>query len=293
MSRLKILKTYKLFIGGQFPRSESGRYYPLRDKKGRLLANMSQASRKDLKAAVLAAMGAQPAWQSKSGYNRAQILYRVAEMLEGRSPQFILELQEQGASANQARREVEQSIDRLVYYAGWCDKFQSLFSSVNPVASPHFNFSFPEPMGVVAAVAGPELGLLGSISLLAPILAGGNTCVLLVSEELPMAGISFAEVLGHSDIPAGVVNLLSGSEEELLPHMASHMDINALVYAGQNDKAMEEAKELCSSNVKRFFYWDQDWSEEETEGPYHIMDLQEIKTTWHPIEKSIGAGTNY
>lgn len=286
MSRLRILKTYKLFIGGQFPRSESGRYFELRDKKDRLLANISLASRKDLKAAVVAARNALGVWENKSAYNRAQILYRMAEMLEARRAQFMLELQDQGASKNEARQELDLSIDRLVYYAGWCDKYQSLFSSVNPVASPHYNFSFPENMGVVGALADEDHPLLGVISLIAPILAGGNTCVLLVSEDAPMPGISFAEVLANSDVPPGTVNLLSGTLDELGNSFASHMDMNALVYAGTSKKTLQNLKSLCSSNLKRFFQWDLEWRDERSENPYLILDLQEIKSTWHPIERS-------
>lgn len=293
MSRLRILKTYKLFIGGQFPRSESGRYYELRDKKDRLLANISLASRKDLKAAVVAARTALTVWENKSAYNRSQILYRMAEMLEARRAQFMLELQEQGASKNEARQELDLSIDRLVYYAGWCDKYQSLFSSVNPVASPHFNFSFPENMGVIGALADEDHPLLGVVSMIAPILAGGNTCVLLVSEDAPMPGISFAEVLANSDLPPGAVNLLSGTLDELGNTFASHMDINALVYAGTSRKTMQNLKSLCSSNLKRFFQWDLEWTDERSENPYLILDLQEIKSTWHPIERNGSSSPSY
>lgn len=293
MSRLRILKTYKLFIGGQFPRSESGRYYELRDKKDRLLANISLASRKDLKAAVVAARNALGVWENKSAYNRSQILYRMAEMLEARRAQFMLELQDQGASKNEARQELDLSIDRLVYYAGWCDKYQNLFSSVNPVSSPHFNFSYPENMGVVAALADEDHPLLGVVSMIAPILAGGNTCVLLVSEDAPMPGISFAEVLANSDLPPGTVNLLSGTIDELGNSFASHMDINAMVYAGTSRKTLQNLKSLCSSNLKRFFQWDLEWTDERSENPYLILDLQEIKSTWHPIERSGSGSQSY
>lgn len=293
MSRLRILKTYKLFIGGQFPRSESGRYYELRDKKDRLVANISLASKKDLKAAVSSAITALSVWENKSAYQRGQILYRIAEMLESRRAQFILELQEQGASKNQAEQEVNLSIDRLVYYAGWCDKYQSLFSSVNPVSSPHYNFSIPEPVGVVGAIADEDYPLLGIVSMMAPVLAGGNTCVVLVDEDAPMPGISFAEVLVHSDLPPGTVNLLSGSLDELQDQFATHMEINALVYAGNSNKLVQKLKSLCSSNLKRFYQWDFEWGDERSENPYLILDLQEIKTVWHPIEKTGSSGLNY
>lgn len=257
------------------------------------MANISLASKKDLKAAVSAANTALTVWGNKSAYTRGQILYRIAEMLESRRAQFILELQEQGSSKNQAEHEVDLSIDRLVYYAGWCDKYQSLFSSVNPVASPHYNFSVPESMGVVAALADEDYPLLGVVSIIAPTLAGGNTCVLLVSEDAPMPGISFAEVLAHSDLPSGTVNLLSGSIDELKDQFATHTEINALIYAGTSNKILQNLKSLCTTNLKRFFQWDLEWADERSENPYLIMDLQETKTTWHPIESGIGSAQNY
>ncbi len=293
MARLKILKTYKLYIGGQFPRSESGRYYELTDQKGKTLANVSMASRKDFRNAIVAARAAQTPWQEKSAMNRAQILYRMAEMLEGRYKQFVDELQYMGISKNRAEEEVELSIDRLVYYAGACDKFQQIFSSVNPVASSHYNFSVPEPMGLVAIIPPENFGLLGSISTLAPIIAGGNTCVLLAPEHLPLAAVSFAEVLAHCDLPAGVVNILSGDIDELHGHFSSHMDVNAMLYCGKNKKHLKAMQENSSLNVKRFFHWELDWEEEEAQSPYLIMDFQEIKTTWHPIEKTGASGIKY
>lgn len=293
MARLKILKTYKLFIAGQFPRSESGRYYELTDQKGKTLANVSMASRKDFRNAVVAARVAQMPWQERSAMNRAQILYRMAEMLEGRDKQFVSELQYMGISKNKAEEEVELSIDRLVYYAGACDKFQQIFSSINPVASSHYNFSVPEPMGVVCVIPPENFGLLGSISTFAPIIAGGNACVLLAPEHLPLAAVSLAEVLAHSDLPAGVVNILSGDLDELHGHFSSHMDVNALLYCGKNKKHLKTMQENASLNVKRFMHWNFAWDEEETQSPYRILDFQEIKTTWHPIEKTDAAGLNY
>ncbi len=293
MARLRILKTYKLFIAGQFPRSESGRYYELTDQKGKTLANVSMASRKDFRNAVVAARAAQTPWQEKSAINRAQILYRMAEMLEGRSQQFVNELQYMGISRSKAEKEVELSIDRLVYYAGACDKYQQVFSSINPVASSHYNFSVPEPMGVIAIIPPENFGLLGSISTLAPIIAGANTCILLAPEHLPLAAISFAEVLAHSDLPAGVVNILSGDIDELHGHFSTHMDINALLYCAKNKKHMKAMQENASLNVKRFKQWDLEWDEEEPQSLYHILDFQEIKTTWHPIEKTGASGIVY
>jgi acyl-CoA reductase-like NAD-dependent aldehyde dehydrogenase len=293
MARLKILKTYKLYIAGHFPRSESGRYYELTDQKGKTLANVSMASRKDFRNAVVAARVAQAPWQEKSAMNRGQILYRMAEMLEGRDKQFVDELQYMGISKSRAEEEVELSIDRLVYYAGACDKFQQIFSSINPVASSHYNFSVPEPMGVVAIIPPENFGLLGTISAIAPIIAGANTCVLLAPEHLPLASVSFAEVLAHSDLPAGVVNILSGDIDELHGHFSSHMDVNAMLYCGKNKKHLKAMQENSSINVKRFFHWNLDWEETEAQNPYLILDFQEIKTTWHPIEKTGSAGINY
>ena len=220
MSRLNIQKTYKLYIGGKFPRTESGRYFPLHDKKGHLISNMCLSSRKDFRNAVVAARKAQSSWSGATAMNRGQILYRIAEMLEGRKEQFVKEIQMQGASKAKAIKEVEASIDRLVYYAGWSDKYQQIFSSVNPVSSAHFNFSALEPMGVVSLIAPEEFGLLGLVSILAPAMVGGNTLVVLASGTLPLCSVSFAEVLHASDVPGGVVNILTGDKKELISHMA-------------------------------------------------------------------------
>ena len=285
MSRLEINKTYKIFIGGKFPRTESGRYYPLYDKKENLIANLCLASRKDVRNAVVEARKAQGSWAAAAAMNRGQILYRLAEMLEGRTEQFVHEIKSQGASERKARKEVEAAIDRLVYYAGWSDKYQQVFSSVNPVASPHFNFSNPEPMGVVCLIAPEEQGLLGLVSVLAPVIVGGNTAVLLASQSQPLCAISFAEVVHTSDVPAGVVNILTGSRSELLPHMASHMDVNALVYSGSDEKEIEAIGELAAENVKRMvIFRKSDWFPEVNQSPYFIEKTQEIKTTWHPVK---------
>lgn len=289
MARLNVLKTYKIYIGGQFPRTESGRYYQLLNKKSESVANVCLSSRKDFRNAVVAARSAFTGWSGKTAFNRSQILYRIAEMLEGRKTQFIEELTSQGITAKAAELEVLQSIDRLVHYAGWCDKYPQLFSSVNPVASSHFNFSVPEPTGVVTVIAPEESGLLGLVSVIAPIICGGNTCVVLASNSLPLCAITFAEVLATSDLPGGVVNILTGTSKELHSHFSSHMDVNAVVYCRNNQDELKVISENASLNVKRSFNWFKDWTKDESQNPYLILDLQEIKTTWHPIE-NIGIG---
>jgi acyl-CoA reductase-like NAD-dependent aldehyde dehydrogenase len=289
MERIPVLKTYKIYIGGQFPRTESGRYYELKDKSKKLIANMCLSSRKDLRNAVTAARSAFSGWSGKTAFNRSQILYRIAEMLEGRKAQLKEELILQGSNAKQAEAEVALSIDRLIYYAGWCDKYSALFSSVNPVASSHFNFSVPEPTGVVTIIAPEDSSLLGLISVIAPVIAGGNTCVVLASEMKPLCAITFSEILATSDLPAGVVNILTGTTKELLEHFASHMDVNAIVYCRKDKAEIKSIGEHASLNVKRTFYWTKDWAKDENQNPYLILDLQETKTTWHPIE-NIGIG---
>lgn len=289
MSRIEILKTYKLYIGGQFPRTESGRYYPLLDKKKNVIADICLGSRKDFRNAVVAARGAFGSWSGRTAFNRSQILYRIAEMLETRKSQFVEELMQQGSVKSAAEKEVELSVDRFVYYAGWCDKFQQIFSSVNPVASSHFNFSVPEPTGVVAIIAPQNSSLIGLVSLVAPIIAGGNVCIALASEKLPLCSITLGEVLATSDLPGGVVNIITGKTSELISHMSSHMDVNAVVYGGKDVKEIQLIKENATLNVKRVFVYQNDWNKTESQNPYFIFDAQEIKTTWHPIE-SIGVG---
>lgn len=293
-SRLSVLKTYKIYIGGQFPRTESGRYYSPINKKGEKLANVCLSSRKDFREAVLSARGAFAGWSGRSAFNRSQILYRMAEMLEGRKSQFREELMLMDYTAEAADAELDACIDRLVYFAGWCDKYTALFSSVNPVASSHFNFSVPEPTGVVALVAPQQTALLGLISLMAPVIAGGNTCIAIASETKPLAAVTFAEVLQTSDLPAGVVNILTGKPDELLPWMADHMDVNALLFAEKNEAQISLLKEKSANNLKRVhLYQKTDWNSASAESPYLIMDCQEIKTTWHPIENIAGSGAGY
>jgi len=285
MSRLDILKTYKLYIGGKFPRTESGRYYPIYGKKENLLANICLASRKDFRNAVVIARKAQESWANASALNKGQILYRIAEMLEGRKEQFISELIAQGDSKKAAKNEVEAAIDRLVYYAGWSDKYQQIFSAVNPVSSAHFNFSMLEPVGVVSIIAPEEQSLLGLVSVVAPAIVGGNTVIILASESKPLSAISFAEVLHSSDVPGGVVNILTGSKKELINQMASHLDVNTIVYCGKDANEMKSIGELASANVKRtIFYKKSSWDNDASESPYFIEKTQEVKTTWHPVK---------
>ncbi len=287
MTRLDILKTYKIYIGGQFPRTESGRYYPLTGRNKELLANVCLSSRKDFRNAIVAARTAFAGWSSRSGFNRGQILYRIAEMLEGRKEQFIAELMIQGSTPKAASEEVSCSVDLLVYYAGWCDKYQALFSSVNPVASSHFNFSVPEAMGVVSIISSEESSLLGLVSSIAPVITGGNTCVVLASESKPLCSVTFAEVLNSSDVPGGVVNILTGKSSELHQHFASHMDVNALNYHREDKKEITNIREQACLNVKRVFTHSA--SDVTSGSPYLILENQEIKTTWHPVEQ-IGPG---
>lgn len=293
--RVEVLKTYKIYIGGQFPRTESGRYYIAKNNKGEMLANVCLSSRKDFRDAVQKARSAFGGWSGKSAFNRSQILYRIAEMLEGRRAQFVDELMKQDATKTQAEAEVDLSIDRLIYYAGWCDKFQQMFGTVNPVASAHFNFSVPEPTGVVAAIASQKTSLLGLVSVMAPVIAGGNTIIILASELKPLCSVTFAEVINSSDVSGGVVNILTGKTSELATYFAEHMDVNANIYCDDDIAVKKLIQEKGSLNVKRvILYSDINWNnEEKSQSPYFIMDTQEIKTTWHPIELIGGSNASY
>ncbi len=292
--RVEVLKTYKIYIGGQFPRTESGRYYTPKNKAGEALANVCNSSRKDFREAVIAARNAFWGWSAKAAFNRGQILYRIAEMLEGRKAQFIDELIKQDSTPVQAEAEVNLSIDRLIYYAGWCDKFQQFSSSVNPVASSHFNFSVPEPTGVVSIIAPQNTSLLGLVSVIAPVIAGGNTCIVLASETKPLCAVTFAEVLNSSDVSGGVINILTGKSSELIKYFADHMDVNAMIYSGTDIETIKLIQEKAALNVKRILLWNKiNWNTDEAENPYLILDLQEIKTTWHPIENIGGAKAGY
>jgi acyl-CoA reductase-like NAD-dependent aldehyde dehydrogenase len=279
VERIPVQKTYKLYIGGAFPRTESGRFYKVEDGRGKLLANMCQASRKDFRNAVVAARKAFSDWAGRSAYNRGQILYRVAEILETRRDQFVAELKSQGLPITAARGEVDQSIEQLVYYAGWADKYQQVFSTVNPVSSSHFNFSILEPTGVVGILAPATPSLLGIVATMAPVVCGGNSCVVLASETKPLCSITLAEVLETSDFPAGVVNILTGTRSELLEQFATHMDINAIVYCGDDAAELRVVQEGASLNVKRVVHC----TDTVAADPYRILEAQEVKTTWHPI----------
>jgi acyl-CoA reductase-like NAD-dependent aldehyde dehydrogenase len=290
--RLEVQKTYKIYIGGKFPRTESGRFYSP-EVNGKPIGNICLSSRKDVRNAVVAARAAQPGWNARTAYNRSQILYRIGEMLEGRADQFVEELVVQGLTPAAAKKEVSLSIDRLIHYAGWCDKYQQIFSAVNPVASSHFNFSVLEPTGVVFHVSHEDSPLLGLVSLIAPIIAGGNTVITLASESKPLSAITFSEVLATSDVPGGVVNVLTGSKTELVEHFSRHLDINSVAFDSADEKMLTQIKEFAVENVKRVKHYDRDWSAEESQSPYLINDFCEIKTTWHPIEQISASGSGY
>lgn len=302
MERIDVQKTYKIYIGGQFPRTESGRFYPLHNRKGELLANICLSSKKDFRNAVVAARSAFAGWSSRNAFNRSQILYRMAEMMEGRKQQFISEIILQGGNKKDAEKEISLSIDRLVYYSGWCDKYSQIFSSVNPVSSSHFNFSVPEPTGVVSIIAPEENSLIGLVSAIVPVISSGNTCIVLASETKPLCAVTFAEVLNSSDVPAGVVNILTGKTSELLEHFSSHMDVNSIIYCcsesrqsrdRKNTDEIKKIQENSSLNVKRCFIRNQNWLIESSQNPYFILDTTELKTTWHPVENIGSAKSGY
>ncbi|CAN5327117.1 aldehyde dehydrogenase family protein [soil metagenome] len=288
--RIGVRKTYKLYIGGAFPRTESGRAYEVFGAKGELLANASRGTRKDIREAVRAARTAQPGWGGKTAYNRSQILYRIAELLEGRRDQFIAEVMaSEGVGRARAMRLVDASIDRWVWYAGWADKYPQMIGTVNPVAGSYFNFSVPEPTGVVGMIAPEESSLLGLVSRLAPIIVSGNAAVVISSESRPLPAVTLSEVLATSDVPGGVVNLITGLRRELVGHLAGHMDVNALDAFGAAGDEAATLEELAVENFKRFVrpppagldrY---DWLSERAQSPYLIGEYVEIKTVWHPI----------
>ncbi len=283
-TRVPVAKTYKIYIDGKFPRTESGRYFVLENSDGDIIANICRSSRKDFRNSVVAARAAFAEWSAASAYLRGQILYRIAEMLEGRSDQFVTELILQDKSKRRAQKEVEASIDRLIHYAGWSDKYQQIFSSVNPVSSSHFNFSVLEPTGVVAVLAPDDSGLIGLVSNIAPVIVGGNTCVVLASEQMPLCAVSFAEILHAADVPPGVVNILTGFREELAQQFASHMDVNAVVFCDGDAELAKDIQDHAANNIKRVIERvNTDWGDDSAQSPYLIEQTQEIKTTWHPI----------
>lgn len=298
---ISVPKTYKNYIGGAFPRTESGRYYKLNNAEGNHLANVCLSTRKDIRNAVQVARKAQAGWQQRTAYNKGQIVYRIAEILSGRSHQFQSELEGMGYSKEMAECEVQSAIDLIIYFAGWTDKIQQVFGTVNPVASHHFNFSRQEAVGVVGMLAPEAPGLLGALAMMLPSLVAGNSTIIVASEKLALSLCTFAEVLETSDVPGGVVNIITGRKEELIGHFVSHMDVDALI--ADRELAPELRKELevgSTSNLKRLHFWnvggplDQILSDEieivqdiasMAKDPYRILEVQEVKTTWHPISE--------
>jgi len=285
MNRLDVKKTYKLYIGGKFPRSESGRYLPAKSVKGEHLDNFSHASRKDFRDAVVAARSAFDGWSKATAYNRGQILYRAAEMLQNRAADLVAEIARSTSfNSAEAKREVTLAIDRLVHFAGWTDKYSQVFSSVNPVASSHFNFTTPEPTGVVVVLAPDEPSLLALVSLVAPVILSGNTAIVVASEKFPLPAATFAEILATSDLPGGVVNILTGKRAELVPHIATHMDVNAIVDGAGDPEISAKLQAGVATNLKRYAnHAAADWFTAKVEDPYWILDTVEFKTAWHPI----------
>ncbi|HET8570938.1 MAG TPA: aldehyde dehydrogenase family protein [Candidatus Limnocylindria bacterium] len=288
--RVEVRKTYKLYIGGAFPRTESGRSYEVLDARGRLLANASRGTRKDIREAVRAARKAFPGWSAKTAYNRSQILYRIAELLEGRREQFIAEVAAaQGVGRQRATREVDAAIDRWVWYAGWADKFSQVVGTVNQVNGSYFNFSVPEPTGVVGVIAPEDSSLLGLVSRLAPVIVGGNAAVVVASESRPLPAVTLTEVLATSDVPGGVVNLVTGLRREVVPALAAHMDVNALDAFGVAPREAVAVEDSGVENVKRVIRPPRggleryDWLAETAQSPYLIGQFIETKTVWHPI----------
>ena len=278
MSSLDVNKTYKLFIGGAFPRSESGRVYEIKGANKKFLANPALASRKDLRDAVVAAKSAQSGWANATAFNRGQILYRIAEIMQGRSEQFVEEICAlEGITTKAAKLQVAEAIDTWVWYSGWCDKLSSVSGSQNQVSGPFYNFTTPEALGVIALFAEGKPSLLGAVRTLAPVLAGGNSAILIASESYPMPAITLGEVIATSDVPGGVVNILTGKTSELLPWVASHMEIDGVDVAGLNKKQEDEIKLVGADNLKRISRF------APSNHPERILSFMEHKTIWHPI----------
>jgi aldehyde dehydrogenase (NAD+) len=293
MSHLAIPKTYKLYVGGAFPRSESGRTYPVTGAGGRP-ANAALGSRKDVRDAVLAARKGAGAWAKATPYNRGQVIYRAAEMLDGRRAQFAELLAVAGGSSAATAAEVDGAVDRLVHYAGWTDKLAAVFGAANPVSSPYFSYSAPEPSGVVGVLAPARPSLLGLVSVLAPVIAGGNACVVLAAEHDPCVAITFAEVLATSDLPGGVVNILTGRAQEMAPHLAAHGDVNALDLTGAEPELRLSLEQAASETVKRVYVPAGTPDFAAAPGTARLRAFLEIKTVWHPTGAlSLAGGSGY
>ncbi len=278
MSRIDVKKTYKLFIGGQFPRSESGRSYEITGADGKFIANPALASRKDLRDAVTAAKSALPGWSGATAFNRGQILYRIAEIMEGRRDQFVAEiLALEGGTTKAATAQVTEAIDLWVWYAGWCDKISTIAGATNPIAGPYYNFTIPEELGVVGVIAEQKESLLGLIAAIAPVISTGNTAVVITSEKRPLPAITLSEALATSDLPAGVLNILTGKVSELAPWLASHMEIDGLDVTGVNSKIESELRIAGAENLKRIHRFNK------AQSPERMLAFMEAKTVWHPI----------
>ena len=276
--RIDVMKTYKLFINGNFPRSESGRVYEILDAKGKFLANPCNGSRKDLRESVVAARNAHSGWSGATAFNRGQVLYRVAEIMQGRIDQFVAEIvAQEGAAPAAAKIQVQSAIDTWVWYAGWCDKIDSISGSTNPVSGPFYNFSIPESLGVVAIFADSKPSLLNLVSALAPVIATGNTAILIASEKHPLCAITLAECLATSDVPAGVVNVLTGKVDQFVTWVGSHMEIDGVDATGLSKKDLVEIKELGSENLKRVHSFN------EAKSTKRMISFMETKTVWHTI----------
>ena len=279
-------KTYKMYVDGDFPRSESGRTYPALDHRREVIARVAAGTRKDLRHAVRCARKAQAGWAGRSGYNRGQILYRIAEMVEDRAPTFAAHIRATGVGGGRARREVARAVDRLVWYAGWADKYQQVMGNLNPVSGPFFNISTPEPTGVVGVIAPETPALLGLVSRLAPVIVSGNTAVVLAAERWPIPAITFSEAMATADVPPGVVNVLTGPKSGMVPYLASHLDVNAIDAYGADPEMMTGLEQAASGNVKRVVRPPEgriDWMvDRAAQSPYFISAFTEIKTVWHP-----------
>lgn len=278
MSRIDVKKTYKLFIGGQFPRSESGRSYEITGADGKFIANPALASRKDLRDAVTAAKSALPGWSGATAFNRGQILYRIAEIMEGRRDQFVAEiLALEGGTTKAATAQVTEAIDLWVWYAGWCDKISTIAGATNPIAGPYYNFTIPEELGIVGVIAEQKESLLGLIAAIAPVISTGNSAVVIASEKRPLPAITLSEALATSDLPAGVLNILTGKVSELAPWLASHMEIDGLDVTGVNSKVESELRIAGAENLKRIHRFNK------AQSPERMLAFMEAKTVWHPI----------